>query len=86
MNITITQAISNSSDFIPYNKCKDLCSLKCDSTNFDKSGTEIVLTEEDFSFQFNYLNSSFNYTKGRTLVLKVQYNEMKYTKMSQTKK
>ena len=83
-NISISQAIMNSSDFNTYKDCKYLCPLECDSINFELSGPDTSLTDDQFSYQSNYLNSSLNYTKEKLLVLRVQFKQMKYIQMSQS--
>ena len=86
-NISLMEAFHNTSDFNRNNKCDHSCPLECDSIYFDISSVERSLSDQDFDYyKKQYLNNSNGYKKENMLVVKVQYDTMSDTHMTQTAK
>ena len=87
MNVTLLEAFRNISKFNQHYQCDHLCPLECDSISFEISVNQIPLIDSEYNFFWKrYLNNSNGYEKEKLLVLRLEYDEMKYTQMSQTAK
>lgn len=86
-NISHLIAYRNLSDFNRTEKCDNLCPLECDSIYYESTIEGQKITDQEYhKYLNNYLNDSDAYKKENLLIIRIQYDEMKFTHMSQTAK
>ena len=82
-NISLLEAFHRASHFNSKDNCDNLCPLECDSVNFELVSFQRVLTDQDSDYYINlYLNNSNDYKKENLLVLRIEYEDMKYIQIS----
>ena len=85
-NISLIEANQCEINFDRQRNCDSLCPLECDSIYFETSNLEHLLSQEDFEYYSAFLDKSKIYKKENMLLVKIRYEELKYTHMSQTAK
>ena len=63
--------------------CDDLCPLECDSINYELSRVKFLSTDKQLSGYLKDYNES-GYVKERMIHVRIQFDELKCTRMSQS--